>query len=158
MAIGCTLQGEHPATTKANRDSSNRRLDGPSLPSVPGVFEHLHYYPQQCIYTAVNIVMLQTLSDPTRLRIVEVLAGGERSVGDLVSEVEIAQSGVSRHLRILKNAGFVHTRPDGQRRLYSLLPEPFQELDDWLRRFRAIWEDRLDRLDDALLLQRSRGE
>ena len=112
---------------------------------------------QQCIYRSVYIETLQTLSDPTRLRILEGLADGERSVGDLVNEVEIAQSGVSRHLKILKEAGFVETRPDGQRRLYSLRPEPFRELDQWLSRFRAVWEARLDRLDEALELQRKKG-
>lgn len=98
---------------------------------------------------------LHTLADPTRLRLVELLAEGERSVGELVEGVEIAQSGVSRHLGILNDAGFVEARPDGQRRLYSLRPERFQEIDAWLGRFRALWEKRLDRFDEALA-QRSK--
>lgn len=90
------------------------------------------------------------LADPTRFRIVEVLAAGEQAVGDLVQTVDIDQSGVSRHLRILGEAGFVTMRPDGARRLYSLRPEPFQAIDDWVRNYRKLWESRLDRFDAAL--------
>lgn len=92
----------------------------------------------------------QTLADPTRRRVVEALAAGERQVNDLVAEVGIHQSGVSRHLRILHEAGFVTVRPDGQRRLYSLKPEPFQEMDGWLEQYRRLWEARLDRFGAAL--------
>ncbi len=95
-------------------------------------------------------IAFQTLADPTRLRIVEALAAGERAVGDLVRAVDIDQSGVSRHLRILGEAGFVVMRPDGARRLYSLRPEPFQAIDDWVRSYRRLWEGRLDRFDAAL--------
>lgn len=102
--------------------------------------------------------MFQTLGDPTRLRIVEALAGGERAVGDLVRAVDIDQSGVSRHLRILGEAGFVTMRPDGARRLYSLRPQPFQAIDDWVRSYRQLWEGRLDRFDAALARRQREGE
>lgn len=92
----------------------------------------------------------QTLADPTRRRIVEVLRRGEQQVGDVVERAGIHQSGVSRHLRILHESGFVSVRPDGQRRLYALRPEPFRELDAWLTQYRALWEDRLDRFGAAL--------
>jgi DNA-binding transcriptional ArsR family regulator len=92
----------------------------------------------------------ETLADPTRRRIVEVLQAGERPVGDIVERAGVHQSGVSRHLRILHEAGFVSVRPDGQRRLYALRPEPFQELDAWLAGYRALWEARLDRFGAAL--------
>jgi len=95
--------------------------------------------------------VFQMLADPTRFRIVEALAGGEQAVGDLVQAVDIDQSGVSRHLRILGEAGFVSMRPDGARRLYSLRPEPFQAIDDWVGIYRKLWEDRLDRFDAALV-------
>ena len=94
------------------------------------------------------------LADPTRRRLVEVLHGGEQSVGDLVAAVDIAQPGVSRHLRILNEAGFVSMRPDAQRRLYSLRPEPFVELDRWLADYRKLWEARLDRFGAALEARR----
>jgi DNA-binding transcriptional ArsR family regulator len=77
------------------------------------------------------------LADPTRRRLVEVPYGGERSVGDLVAAVDIAQPGVSRHLRLLSEAGFVNVRADGQRRLYSLRPEPLRQLETWMRRYGA---------------------
>jgi DNA-binding transcriptional ArsR family regulator len=92
----------------------------------------------------------ETLADPTRRRIVAALRRGERQVNDLVAKAGIHQSGVSRHLRILHEAGFVTVRPDGQRRLYSLRPEPFRELDRWLAQYRSLWEARLDRLEKAL--------
>lgn len=92
----------------------------------------------------------ETLADPTRRRIVEALRGGERQVGEIVAQAGIHQSGVSRHLRILHESGFVTVRPDGQRRLYALRPEPFRELDAWLAGYRQLWEARLDRFGAAL--------
>ncbi len=100
----------------------------------------------------------QTLSDPTRRGIIEALRNGERQVNDIVLQAGIHQSGVSRHLRILHEAGFVSMRPDGQRRLYCLRPEPFRELDQWLAQYRNLWEARLDRLGAVLEKQRSSGK
>jgi DNA-binding transcriptional ArsR family regulator len=94
--------------------------------------------------------VFQALADPTRRHLVEVLRGGERAVNDLVDLVAIHQSGVSRHLRILEEAGFVRVRPEGPRRLYSLRPEPFRELEAWVTGYRGLWENRLDRLGEAL--------
>ena len=102
--------------------------------------------------------LFETLGDPTRRRIVEVLSGGETAVGEIVSKLAIQQSGVSRHLRILNDAGFVQVRPEGQRRLYSLRPEPFRDLDAWVATYRSLWEGRLDRFADALGEGRSRDE
>jgi DNA-binding transcriptional ArsR family regulator len=104
----------------------------------------------------MQVDALQTLADPTRRRIVEVLRTGERQVGDIVERAGVHQSGVSRHLRILSAAGFVSMRPDGQRRLYSLRPEPFRELDEWLARYRVLWEARLDRFGQALERRQAR--
>jgi DNA-binding transcriptional ArsR family regulator len=98
----------------------------------------------------MQLDVFQTLADPTRRRIVEVLLHGEQPVGDVVDKAGIHQSGVSRHLRILQEAGFVTMRPDGQRRLYALKAEPFQELGDWLAPYRKLWEARLDRFEAAL--------
>src|SRR5215831_15885285 len=92
----------------------------------------------------------QTLADPTRRRIVEALRHGEQQVNDLVARAGIHQSGVSRHLRILHDSGFVSVRPEGQRRLYALRPERFRELDEWLAGYRRLWEARLDRFGAAL--------
>ncbi len=103
-----------------------------------------------CIYTVMQLGPFETLADPTRRRIVEALRSGERQVGEIVDEAGIHQSGVSRHLRILHESGFVTVRPDGQRRLYALRPEPFRELDAWLAGYRQLWEARLDRFGAAL--------
>ena len=99
----------------------------------------------------MHAVAFQTLADPTRLLLVEaLLEGGEQAVNDLVAAADIHQSGVSRHLRILQEAGFVRVRPVGPQRFYSLRPEPFRELDDWVAKYRALWERRLDRFAAAL--------
>jgi DNA-binding transcriptional ArsR family regulator len=98
----------------------------------------------------------EILADPTRRRIVAALRDGERQVADIVREAGIHQSGVSRHLRILHDSGFVSVRPDGQRRLYALRPDPFRELDAWLADYRRLWEARLDRFG-AALEQRRKG-
>jgi len=92
----------------------------------------------------------QILADPTRRRLLEALRTGERSVGELVELVDIGQPGVSRQLGILEDARFVVVRPEGRRRLYALREEPFREMDDWMSRYRTIWEARLDRLGAVL--------
>jgi DNA-binding transcriptional ArsR family regulator len=89
--------------------------------------------------------VFQILADPTRRRLVDALRTGERSVSELVDVVDIGQPGVSRQLAVLQDARFVAVRPEGRRRLYSLRPEPFQELDEWMIGYRTMWEDRLDR-------------
>jgi DNA-binding transcriptional ArsR family regulator len=94
--------------------------------------------------------VFQTLADPSRLQIVEALLTGERAVNDLVAEMDIHQSGVSRHLRILEEGGFVQMRPDGPRRYYSLRPEPFRELNAWVTQYRSLWAGRLDAFGAAL--------
>src|SRR5580704_3025988 len=98
----------------------------------------------------MHIESLQTLADPMRFQIVEILRDGELPVSDIVGSLEIDQSGVSRHLRILHEAGFVQMRPEGQKRFYSLRPEPFQDLDAWISTYRWMWEKRLDRFGEAL--------
>src|SRR3954468_18894703 len=101
----------------------------------------------------------ETLADPTRRAIVDVLRLGERPVNDVVAAVDIHQSGVSRHLRILLEAGFVRVGPAGHPRLYSLSPEPFRQLDAWMKQYREIYEGRLDRFGEALVrMQQKRKE
>src|SRR5262249_23929765 len=93
---------------------------------------------------------MQTITDPCRVQIVEALPAGEQQVKDIVARMDIHQSGVTRHLRILEEAGIVRVRPDGPRRLYSLHPEPFRELNAWVNQYRALWEGRLDAFGAAL--------
>ena len=100
--------------------------------------------------------MFQALADPARLRIVEAMKTRECAVGDIVERMNIDQSGVSRHLRILAEAGIVQMRPDGQKRLYSLRKEAFDQLEGWLAKYRRHWEARLDRL--GAVLERRRGD
>ena len=101
-----------------------------------------------------QINLLQALADPARLRIVDAMKSGECAVGDIVERMDIHQSGVSRHLRILAEAGIVQMRPDGQKRLYSLRKEAFDQLEAWVAGYRRHWEARLDRFGAALEQQR----
>lgn len=96
------------------------------------------------------ILLFHALADPARLRIVEAMSARECAVGDIVKRMDIHQSGVSRHLRILAEAGIVQMRPDGQKRLYSLRKEAFDQLEAWVAGYRCEWEARLDRFGAAL--------
>jgi DNA-binding transcriptional ArsR family regulator len=98
----------------------------------------------------MHTAVFEILADPTRRRIVEVLRSGEHAVNDIVEEVGIDQSGVSRHLHILHKAGFVQVHPDGPKRVYSLRPDPFQELEAWLRTYKENMQKSFGRLDAHL--------
>lgn len=91
------------------------------------------------------------LGDPVRRRIVEVLATGERTSGELVQEVGVAfgisQSAVSQQLKVLREAGFTHVRAEGRRRIYALDPAPLMSVDAWIAQLRAFWERSLDDLE-----------
>ncbi|HET8873924.1 MAG TPA: metalloregulator ArsR/SmtB family transcription factor [Gaiellaceae bacterium] len=93
---------------------------------------------------------LEVLAEPRRRAILDLLRDGERPVGDLVDRLGLSQPGVSKHLRVLKDAGLVEVRPEAQRRLYRIRPEPLAELDDWLASYRQLWTTHLDRLEDHL--------
>lgn len=97
-----------------------------------------------------STAVLEALAELTRRRILDAVRGGERSVGDLVEIVGMKQRGVSRHPKVLREAGLVEVWPDAQRRLYRLRPEPFQDLDEWLEPYRAQWANRLDALERHL--------
>jgi DNA-binding transcriptional ArsR family regulator len=90
------------------------------------------------------------LAEPSRRDILDLLRDGERSVGELVDHLALSQPGVSKHLRVLRDAGLVEVRPDGQRRLYELRAEPLAEIDAWLSPYRRFWSDRLDALERHL--------
>ena len=90
------------------------------------------------------------LGDETRLAIVGELAKGERAVNQLVDVVAISQPGVSQHLRVLRDAGLVRMRPQGQRRVYSLDPQGFRVIELWLERHRRVWAKRLDALEQLM--------
>jgi DNA-binding transcriptional ArsR family regulator len=90
------------------------------------------------------------LAEPQRRRILDLLRDGERPVGELVDRLEISQPGVSKHLRVLRDAGLVSVRPEGQRRWYGLQPEALAEVDRWLAPYRRLWGRRLDALERHL--------
>ena len=90
------------------------------------------------------------LAEPNRFHIVELLRDGPRSVNEIAVQLDLQQPQVSKHLRVLSEAGLVEVRQDANRRIYSLRPQPLQDLDTWLSAYRRMWEARLDRLDDYL--------
>ena len=92
----------------------------------------------------------EVLAEPTRRRILDLLCQGERSVGDLVDQLGVSQPGVSKHLKVLRDAGLVRVRQDAQRRWYQIRPEPLAEVDAWLAPYRRFWNDRLDALEHHL--------
>jgi len=90
------------------------------------------------------------VAEPHRRRILDLLLDGERPVGDLVTDLALSQPAVSKHLRVLRDAGLVTVRVDAQRRLYRVDPEPLRALDDWLVPYRRLWATRLDALEAHL--------
>lgn len=89
---------------------------------------------------------MHALSDASRRTVLEALGEGDATAGQLAALLPIARPGVSRHLRVLREAGLVEVRREAQRRVYRLRPEPLAELDDWLGRYRSLWDTRLDAL------------
>ena len=90
--------------------------------------------------------VLRALADESRRTMLDTLARGPATAGELAGMLPIARPGVSRHLRVLREAGLVEVRQDAQRRVYRLRPQPLAEVDGWLGRYRALWEQRLDAL------------
>jgi DNA-binding transcriptional ArsR family regulator len=98
----------------------------------------------------VAIMTFEVLAEPSRRQILDLLLNGERPVGELVSALTISQPAVSKHLRVLREAGLVSVRTDAQRRLYRVRPEPLREIDEWLQPYRRLWSGRLDALERHL--------
>jgi DNA-binding transcriptional ArsR family regulator len=101
---------------------------------------------------------LTALAEPNRLRIVELLRDRPRPVGEIAKRLRLRQPQVSKHLRVLSDAGLVDVRPVAQQRIYQLRSEPFNELDIWLETFRRRVNDRMDRLDDLISERKAKKE
>jgi DNA-binding transcriptional ArsR family regulator len=94
--------------------------------------------------------VFEVLAEPNRRRILDLLRDGRRPVGELVQSLQISQPAVSKHLRILREAGFVQAEVDAQRRMYGICAQPLRELDDWLAPYRRMWADSLEALQSRL--------
>jgi DNA-binding transcriptional ArsR family regulator len=97
-----------------------------------------------------TLTTFQVLAEPSRQAILDLLRDGERPVGELVDQLRLSQPAVSKHLRVLRDAGMVQARVDAQRRLYRIRPEPLAELDAWLATYRRLWTTHLNRLEEHL--------
>ena len=106
---------------------------------------YLDSYVTDLVHSRMEAV-LRALADESRRTLLETLAGGPATAGELAALLPIARPGVSRHLRVLREAGLVEVRPEAQRRVYRLRARPLAEVDEWLGRYRALWEQRLDAL------------
>jgi DNA-binding transcriptional ArsR family regulator len=96
------------------------------------------------------VTVFEVVMEPNRRRILDLLGRSERPVGELVQGLALSQPAVSKHLRILREAGLVEVRGDAQRRLYRVRPEPLRAIDDWLEPYRHMWNASLDRLEQHL--------
>jgi DNA-binding transcriptional ArsR family regulator len=92
----------------------------------------------------------EVLAEPNRRRILDLLLAAEHPVGELVDALAVSQPAISKHLRILRQAGLVDVRTHGQQRIYRVRPEPLREVDEWLRPYRQLWASRLDALEQHL--------
>jgi DNA-binding transcriptional ArsR family regulator len=98
----------------------------------------------------VTTTVFAALADPTRRRVVELLAERDRTAGELASAFTVSRPAVSRHLRVLRGAGLIRSRGDAQRRIYSLDPASLEEVDEWISSLRRFWTGRLDDLERHL--------
>ena len=94
--------------------------------------------------------VFEVIAEPNRRAILSLLASSEQSVGDLQRRLRLTQPAVSKHLRVLRDSGFVDAEVDAQRRVYRLRPEPLREVDEWLDQFRKLWTAHLDQLERYL--------
>lgn len=101
------------------------------------------------VFCSMNAIW-NALAEPNRLHIVELLRDGPLTVGEVADRLGLQQPQVSRHLRVLNDAGLVEVQPMANRRIYKLRSQPFKELETWLESFRRIWDERYDRLDSYL--------
>ena len=101
-------------------------------------------------YKCPPMTTFDVLAEPNRRRILDLLRDSEQPVGELVSQLQLSQPAVSKHLRVLRESGLVHVRGDAQRRLYSVRPEPLRAVDEWLAPYRAMWARSLDDLERHL--------
>ena len=117
-------------------------------------------YTKETVYTLTRICSVgyiqgmesafEILAEPTRRAILSLLVPSEQSVGEIERRLRMPQATVSKHLRVLRDAGFVESSVDAQRRIYRLKPEPFEEVDEWLAPFRRFWSPHLDALERHL--------
>ena len=104
------------------------------------------------------MLSLEALADPTRRRIVELLAQRDRTAGEIVDEFDLSAPAISQHLKVLRDAGLVTTRAEGQSRIQTLNPEGLDEIDTWLEKTRAFWSRRLDALERELRAEDAANE
>jgi DNA-binding transcriptional ArsR family regulator len=119
-----------------------------SSPPNPALYALTSIYSLEYIKSMESV--FEIIAEPNRRAILSLLVSSEQSVGEIERELRMSQPTVSKHLRVLRDAGFVESTVDAQRRLYRLKPEPFQEMDAWLDQFRRFWSAHVDALERHL--------
>jgi len=104
----------------------------------------------------MNPSTFNALAEPNRLHIIELLAGKSSSVNEIVTRLHLRQPQVSKHLKVLASAGIVEVRPQANQRIYALHPQTFKQIDTWLEKYRKLWNERFDRLDELLIQEKRR--
>ena len=132
---------------QANRHKVPRRRDAGDLLSLPKYALTRIYYVG---YIKSVESVFEIIAEPNRRAILSLLVSSEQSVGEIERQLRMTQPTVSKHLRVLRDAGFVESTVDAQRRLYRLRPEPFREVDSWLAQFRRFWSVHIDALERHL--------
>lgn len=117
---------------------------------------HWQEYSFWSILGFMNPTTFSALAEPNRLHIVELLHDGPRPVGEIVDRLHLHQPQVSKHLRVLADAGLVEVKPLAQQRIYQLRLQPFKEIDHWLEKYRSLWNERFDRLDTLLAIEKAK--
>ena len=132
-------------------EPSRRHRVSKDLPGSPSP-RHKYALTSICRWQYINSMesVFEVIAEPNRRAILSLLVSSERSVGEIERKLRMSQPTVSKHLRVLRDAGFVESTVDAQRRLYRLRPEPLQELDAWLGPFRRFWETHVDALERHL--------
>jgi len=140
---------EHPATACATKIYTRRKANEFNAKSkIFSLYVLTSIYAQKYIGGVESV--FEVIAEPNRRAILSLLVSSQQSVGEIERQLRMSQPTVSNHLRVLREAGFVESTVDAQRRLYRLRPEPFQELDDWLAPFRRFWSEQVDALEQYL--------
>ncbi len=144
------LESKQPVTMERSRTPSLGHRRSHEVHRLARLFVHALTRICAIEYTRNVESVFEIIAEPNRRAILSLLVSSQQSVGEIERQLHMSQPAVSKHLRVLRDAGFVESRVDAQRRLYRLKPGPLQEMDDWLAQFRRFWSAHVDALERHL--------